>query len=226
MTLPDGPWLNVGSGLIVARAWTSVDGSWQVRLADHAWLSRLVTRLTGHEVGRWPRGIRYRDIRRGLGLESESVAIVYASHVLEHLYRDEAMVFLRDVHRTLKPGGVCRVVVPDVLAIVGWYLEHRQEANGAAEASSDVLMDLLSVHARRPPDGGVLGWVRRLTDLHTHKWMYDAIGLTRLMADAGFGGARAAGFLESAIPSDALRQVEQANRIVNGAGVVVEARKG
>ena len=56
-------------------------------------------------------------------------------------------------------------------------------------------------------------------------WMYDADGLLRIMAEAGFCGARTAGFLESAIPSDALRRVERADRIVNGAGVVVEARK-
>lgn len=43
-----------------------------------------------------------------------SVEEVYASHVLEHLgFRDELPQALREIHRVLKPGGLCRISVPD-----------------------------------------------------------------------------------------------------------------
>ena len=59
--------------------------------------------------------VAYRDVRRGLGYSEGSIAVVYASHMLEHLYRDEALRFLQDAHRALMPEGVCRIVVPDLI---------------------------------------------------------------------------------------------------------------
>jgi Methyltransferase domain len=39
---------------------------------------------------------------------------VYASHVLEHLSYDDFWIALRNTHRLLKPGGIFRLVVPDL----------------------------------------------------------------------------------------------------------------
>ena len=55
------------------------------------WLTPIGRRVLGVDVGQWPCGVRDRDIRRGLGYPDGSVAVVYASHVLEHLHRSEAM---------------------------------------------------------------------------------------------------------------------------------------
>src|SRR5262245_65147652 len=87
-SVPDGARLNVGSGPVVAPEWINIDGSWQARLAGHRWLTPLVSATLGVDVGHWPRGIRYRDIRRGLGYADRLVAIVYTSQHLEHLDRD------------------------------------------------------------------------------------------------------------------------------------------
>ena len=222
--IPDGVRLNVGSGPVTAPAWINVDGSWQARLAGHRWIAAMASATLGVEVGHWPRGIRYRDIRRGLGCADRSVAIVYASHVLEHLYRDEALRFLRDARRTLVPGGVCRVVVPDVAAIVGWYLANRREpAETHTEASSDLLMHMLLLRRDRSGGSGVLSTIRRWTDLHEHKWMYDEEGLAALFCEAGFARPVPRRYLDSLIPRDLLEQVERADRLCDGAGVCVEA---
>jgi SAM-dependent methyltransferase len=224
--VPDGPRLNVGSGPAVAPAWVSSDGSWQARLAGHRWLARAASRVFGIEVGHWPQGITYRNVRSGLGYDDGSIAVVYASHLLEHLYREEALRFLRDVRRALVPGGVCRIVVPDVAAIVGWYLAHQREpAEQRQQPSSDLLMGLLLLRPERRRGTGIVALVRQWADLHEHKWMYDRDGLLALVGEAGFVDVSARGYLDSGIPRDVLAQVERADRLCGGAGVCVEARK-
>jgi SAM-dependent methyltransferase len=224
--VPNGPRLNVGSGPAVAAAWVSIDGSWQARLAGHRRLARAASRVFGIEIGHWPQGIEYRNVRSGLGYDDESIAVVYASHLIEHLYRDEALRFLCDVRRSLVAGGVCRIVVPDVAAIVGWYLAHQREpAWQRKQSSSDLLMGLLLLRPDRAKRTGILALVRQWVDLHEHKWMYDQKGLLALVEEAGFADASPRGYLESVIPRDVLAQVERADRICNGAGVCVEARK-
>lgn len=227
--LPEGPWINLGSGPDNPPGWINVDGSWQARLAGRPWLARLARLLTGSDgIGQWPRGVVWRDLRKGLGYAPGSLAVVYCSHLLEHLHRDEAVRLLREAHRALRPGGVCRVVVPDVAAVVGWYLGHRTLPPGERrEPSSDLLMKMMLVRPAAAPRGsGPLSWYRRLTDLDHHKWMYDGEGLLALLREAGFDHPQLRGFLDSEVPADRLALVERANRVLDGAGVCAEARKG
>jgi predicted SAM-dependent methyltransferase len=220
--IPPGVWLNVGSGPSNPAGWLNLDGSWQARLAGHAWLARVGRAMLGTDIGHWPRGVQHWDIRRGLPHGSGPVAVVYASHVLEHLHR-ATVRFLTHARTRLAPGGVCRVVVSDLRAIVGWYLEHR---DGQAGSSSDLLMEMMMLRPRDTATGNrILGIVRRATDLHEHKWMYDQTGLLAVFHEAGFAHAAARQYLESAIPIERLEQVERADRLRGGAGVCVEAIK-
>jgi SAM-dependent methyltransferase len=52
------------------------------------------------------------DVSRGLHFAE--VEAVYAEHFLEHLDLDQAIAFLRDVHRCLRPGGVVRLSTPNL----------------------------------------------------------------------------------------------------------------
>jgi predicted SAM-dependent methyltransferase len=63
------------------------------------------------------------DLRKGIPLESNSVSVVYSSHVLEHFQKEAAPSFLKEVHRVLEPGGIIRIVVPDLEQIVRAYLK-------------------------------------------------------------------------------------------------------
>jgi SAM-dependent methyltransferase len=220
-SVPAGPLLNVGSGPVVNPDWISLDGSWQVILAGSR-LAKLAALVADREVGHWPRGIRYCDVRKGLPFPGGSVAVVYSSHFLEHLYRDEAAAFLREVYRVLKPAGVCRVVVPDLADAVRDYADGVRDGRAR---NSERLMEALHVRDRGAPGRGPLGWYRRLTEFSTHKWMYDLEGLVSLLAEAAFTSPQSCAFLESAIPIEQLRGVEQASRVLDGAGICVEARK-
>jgi hypothetical protein len=212
--------LNVGSGPTVADGWVSIDGSWQARLAGHPLLARLAGAVTRRDVGHWPRGIVCRDVREGLGVRPGSVSAIYSSHFIEHLKRDEALLFLRECYAALEPGGVCRVVTPDLRALIDQYVRTAPASPGAAEAfmRASLLAEPNGSSAR-----GVLAWYRQRTQFDAHKWLYDAASLCALFEEAGFKNPAARRYLESRIPTDLLSRVEVRSRIEDGAGVVVEA---
>lgn len=221
--IPDGLWVNVGSGPTAAAGWTCIDGSWQARLAGTGPLARAAEWLTGTRVGHWPRGIVCRDVRRGLGLAPESAAVIFSSHLIEHLHRDEALALLRDARRALAPGGVCRVITPDLRAIVERYLD---AVRRAAAAAADRMQEELLLHpAARPTLGGPLAWYRQRTAFDHHKWVYDGSSLCALFTEAGFARPAVKAHLDSAIPRERLAAVEPAERLENGAGICVEARR-
>lgn len=58
--------------------------------------------------------VRFHDIRRPLPLASETFDVVYADGILEHLTPAQAARFAEELARVLKPGGLARVVVPDL----------------------------------------------------------------------------------------------------------------
>ncbi|MGH9346649.1 MAG: class I SAM-dependent methyltransferase [Vicinamibacterales bacterium] len=220
--LPEGIWVNAGSGPSSPAGWMSIDGSWQAWLASHGVAASVARLLTGRDTGHWPRGIVCRDVRRGLGLAPGSAAVVFSSHLIEHLHRSEALALLRDAHRVLRPGGVCRVVTPDLGCLVDAYVIARPREAGAA----DRLQDALLLHPVEPPRAGaLLGWYRRATAFDQHKWVYDGDSLCALLREAGFSAPAVRGFLESDIPADRLAQVEHRERVCDGAGICVEARR-
>jgi predicted SAM-dependent methyltransferase len=57
--------------------------------------------------------------------ESNSVEVIYASHILEHFYyglNNELINTLQEWHRVLKPGGQLLISVPDLKSICSLYL--------------------------------------------------------------------------------------------------------
>ena len=69
-------------------------------------------------------GVRQHDLRTLLPFKAGEFAAVYHSHVLEHLPHSQALPFLRECHRVLAPGGILRVVVPDLETIARLYLKY------------------------------------------------------------------------------------------------------
>ena len=220
--LPDGLWVNVGSGDAAPRGWVNIDGSWQAWFASRPLLARAARLFTGRDVGHWPEGIICRDVRRGLGLAPATTAVVYSSHLIEHLERHEALALLADAYRVLKPNGVCRVVTPDLAALAQSY----QQSRGAGESGAGdrfVAATLLTMPPESASNGNPLSWYRARTAFHFHKWLYDGESLAALFLEAGFAAARIRHYLESDIPAQRLSEVEHESRTANGAGVIVEA---
>ncbi|MGP1282793.1 MAG: methyltransferase domain-containing protein [Parasphingopyxis sp.] len=70
-------------------------------------------------------------------IESDTVGLIYACHILEHFGRAEYMDVLREWHRVLRPGGVLRLAVPDFAACARLYAE------GALERGIEDIRGLL-----------------------------------------------------------------------------------
>lgn len=160
-----------------------------------------------------------RDVREGLGWPDASVAVVYSSHFIEHLTRDDARAFLRECYRVLAPGGICRIVTPDLHAWARQYID----AKPGTGAGDVFLAATLLVPDETAPPQPWLQWYRARTQFETHKWLYDGESLANALTAAGFAEATVRDYLDSAIPRESLALVEIRERIANGEGVVVEA---
>lgn len=89
-----------------------------------------------------------------LPINNNSADLVYSSHFLEHIPRDKVGYFLLECWRILKPGGVLRLVVPDLENICRTYLYHRDQAEHIK--ADFVVLELLDQCVRRR-SGGELG---------------------------------------------------------------------
>lgn len=215
--------LNLGCGLTAPAGWLNVDGSPQVILARRPWLKRLLvaTRIMSQKQAEipWSPDIMRLDLTRQLPFPDGHFAAVYSSHLLEHLYHDQALSLLKECHRVLRHGAVCRAVVPDLEALAARYLKERAAADPVAGTR---FMEGLLVHDKRPRRG-LLAPYYRMTAFHQHKWMYDATSLRQLFEAAGFRSARRADYLASRI--ERIAEVEDPGRILNGEGLAVEGTK-
>jgi len=176
----------------------------------------------------WSSDILIHDIRKPLPFRDNSADAVYASHVLEHLYREQGQQLARECFRVLAPGGIVRLVVPDLNAIVREYLGEQPfgEAPPSQKATppGDVLNERLLMRWPSPSKRSfVLKIDEAMQDFHSHKWMYDEQSLAALLRSAGFVDVMRKNYAESQISN--ITDVEDASRIANGAGVCVEGRK-
>ncbi|MEM7457412.1 MAG: methyltransferase domain-containing protein, partial [Planctomycetota bacterium] len=83
-------------------------------------------------------GVIVHDVTRGIPFETGSFDAVYHSHLLEHLKPHLGRALMADCLRVLKPGGVLRIVVPDLERIAELYLQkHHCAWNGDDDAAID-----------------------------------------------------------------------------------------
>jgi SAM-dependent methyltransferase len=223
--------LNLGCGLQTPAGWINVDGSWNAALARIPVLRKVLAavRLMPAEKNEipWSSKVYIHDLRKPLPFKDGEAHAVFASHVLEHLYREEGQQLIRESFRVLCPGGVLRVIVPDLEAIIREYRGERPfgELSPAQQAMSpaDLLNERLLMRWPSPGGQGLYRIYRSWQDFHTHKWMYDAASLSALFASVGFSDIQQKTSGESLIPD--IATVEDPSRILNCAGVCVEGRK-
>ncbi|MGQ0845814.1 MAG: class I SAM-dependent methyltransferase [Sporichthyaceae bacterium] len=187
--------LNLGSGPVAVGGWVNIDRSPNVLLDRMPAIKRALRKMNvigdGH-MQPWSR-----DIVRGnitaLEYPDNSVAAVYSSHTLEHIYFAEAEQVIAEAHRVLRPGGVLRLALPDAQAMAREFL-----SNGAAADASMEYNRMLNTHPLHRPSA--LQRALGMAGGHIHLWQPTAPLLEAMMLKAGFGSVFHRTFREGECP--------------------------
>jgi predicted SAM-dependent methyltransferase len=126
------------------------------------------------------------DVRKRITFPDASVRYIYSSHTFEHFSYEDSLKVARECYRVLAPGGVLRIVVPDLGILVRDYLSDAENPR----ASHRFIERLLLV-------GGVRDVVH--PGAH-HKQMFDGRSLVHMLRDAGFSAPEVSAFGQSRIP--------------------------
>jgi predicted SAM-dependent methyltransferase len=224
--------IHLGCGRVTPTSWINLDGSWNAWLARYPFVRRIVGGLGLVPNDKlnisWNGNMVIHDIRKRLPFPDNYATAVYASHLLEHLYSDEAKELLRECFRILCPEGIIRLIVPDLNAIIKDYW--RSSAAGVeaeeneARCPADKLCEQMGMRSRRSSKKNILYYCySTFKDFHSHKWMYDVQSLSQRLVEAGFADISRRRYLESKISG--IADVERADRILANAGICVEAGK-
>jgi len=129
------------------------------------------------------------NLAAGLPFRSGLAELMHSEDFLDQLDLEHARLFLLECHRILEPGGVIRILVPDLELMARLYLDDPER-----------LKALWNEHVGIPLLTGTAGEVFNLgMRFAGHAFMYDGETFARLLADCGFRARRQA-FNQSEIP--------------------------
>ena len=197
----DTSYVQFGCGLCAPPTWANFDAGPAFWLEKN--LPFLKPMLVQKGFPDYPSNIAYGDVIKGLPVAAGSARAVYCSHVLEHLALEDCRRTLRNVISYLVPGGVFRLVVPDL----EFYMKNYAES-GDAEAASRFMKSTLLGEERGAR--GLEALPRALFGRSQHLWMWDYKNFAMELAAVGFVGIRRAKFGDAADPRFA--DVESADR--------------
>ena len=161
------------------------------------------------------------DATRPFPLPSGAFAFVYSEHMIEHIPHVHARVMVQECFRILRPGGVIRLVTPN-LAFLATLLE--RDLTPFQNAYIDYSVQQYAIEGGAGSGVHVFNHFMRAWG---HQFIYDQASLNRLVAEAGFVDISPAGLSESRHAG--LQGIAKVDRMPAGflaaESIVVEARK-
>jgi predicted SAM-dependent methyltransferase len=123
-------------------------------------------------------GVIVYDLRKGIPFPDNAFDAVYHSHLIEHLNRKEAALFLKECFRVLKGDGIIRVAVPDLEVIARHYLTALGKARNDKgwQHNYDWLMLELYDQAVRESSGGAMLEYLSQNPIPNEAFVLDRIG--------------------------------------------------
>lgn len=203
-------YLQYGCGMDAPKGWVNYDASPTLFFERIPWLGRLYTK----NKTRFPKNARWGDIVRGLPHEHGSVQGIFCSHVLEHLSLEDMRIALRNTHALLCPGGIFRLVVPDLERAICNYQRDR-----SPRAALQFMEETFLGEAKRM---GILQRIKEnVLGRSKHLWMWDEKSLSEELRLTGFRKIRRVSFGDSEDPH--FEEVENKTRFENC--LAIEAAK-
>ncbi len=204
---PEGLKLNLGSGRRVILGWINVDIHPLIPISKIPGATWLLFKFgvigEGAYRMKWPKNTLWHDIRKGLPYDDNTADYMYASHFFEHVKEEEAEKILRECHRVLRPGGVLRIVIPDLELLAKKYVAGDKaffEKIKPGRHITGAFLDLLNFYPSKLS--------RRVISGQHHLWMHDFSSLSALLQKVGFGKIERKQFRETKIPDIPSFEVE------------------
>lgn len=215
-------YVQYGCGFSVGEGWLNFDSSPTLRIERLPLAGPALARLSGNKQ-KFPAAVKYGDICNGLPVAPGSARGAYASHVLEHLSYNDFRKALKHTYDILAPGGIFRLIVPDLQERARRYLD--DASNGSPDANSHFMRRTHLGLEERPES--LLGRVRLLIGGSQHLWMWDEPSMAHQLETAGFVSIRRCGFGDS--DDEMFSRVENTDRFVDQTlkitELAMEARK-
>ena len=201
-------YVQFGCGTCAPETWRNFDAGPAFLLAKRFPFLKSV--LVRQGFPEYPRHIEYGDVIKGLPVPLASARGIYCSHVLEHLSLEDCRRTLRNVFSYLQPGGLFRLVVPDLEFLCRTYLED-PGPNAAPTFMVEAHLGAKSLHR------GLGGLARNAFGRSQHLWMWDYKAMNAELEAAGFTAIRRAEFGDS--PDPYFLTVEDIGRWRNCLGI-------
>ncbi|NOT76619.1 MAG: methyltransferase domain-containing protein [Cyclobacteriaceae bacterium] len=166
--------LNLGCGSVRPEGWINTDSSLNASIQKIPLVGKKISRLFNpveYESGNF----QYMNLNKPWSFKSNSVDVVYASHLFEHLTLKSAELFVNEAYRCLKPGGVVRIVVPDLYQIARKYIAEYDSDDTSFETTKFIMW---AINMHREGQYGNIGLFKKIIleeqgYPHQHKFMYD-----------------------------------------------------
>ena len=190
--------LNLGCGAHAPASWVNIDRSPQIQLSKHPRLRGMLRRagvLHDQHMGDWPENVIRRDLTKPLPLSNGVASAAYSSHMLEHMFLDDAKSFLQECARVMKPGAVMRMALPDAEGFARELLSANGDPTGEIGLKYN---EMLRAHPESKPSGRRL--VAFLGGSNWHRWQPTRGLVKRLLREAGFTDVEERTFRDGDLP--------------------------
>lgn len=210
-----GRYVHLGCGFSVGPSWENYDASPTLLYERIPCIGRLYTRNSR----RFPKEVMFADITKSAIGRIGTADAVYCSHMLEHLSHVDMQRALENVYQMLVPGGIFRLVVPDLGIRVRAY-----EKGGFDGPSAHGFVQALGMGVKES-ERGVWRRIKRAFGNSQHRWMYDEDSMSSELERAGFRRIRRCDFGDSDLTS--FSEVEDRGRFESelGAELAIECRR-
>lgn len=200
-------YVQFGCGLSAPSEWLNFDASPTLRLQKLPVIGRFVP---DGPFGRFPSNVQYGNIVSGLPIPDSYAELLYCSHVLEHLSLNELQYSLQNCWRHLQPGGIFRMVLPDLEVLAHEYVESSSPDAAILFMRNSILGSEIRVRS-------LFSFVREWLGGSRHLWMWDYLSLSSELQRVGFVNIRRANFGDSGV--NAFQSVEEPGRWERALGI-------
>lgn len=186
--------LGCGPGPLKGDNYLHVDGSRKLLISKIFFFLKFLNLET---LNSWDKRVKYGIVQK-LEFPASTFESVYSSHMLEHLYFEEAQTLLKKTFVWLKPGGIIRLALPDYDEILDEYFNER--TTDPARAIRKLDEQLVCFESNK---GSLTERLRKRVsgDLHIHKWHPNYAITELLLKNADFVEIGRKNFQEGSIAS-------------------------